>query len=134
MPGVACRGGLEGYGSSSATYESVWRAATPWHCEQSNRPVRHKNGRTFRVPLADASVTTEVGCLWVQVSAYPQRKHCDAKRCVWDISLNVDVSDYDAELDGVLSVRECDQKQCEYRRSLDPSTRIGFDSPPGTIG
>jgi hypothetical protein len=72
--------------------------------------------RAFRIPIGDASVATEVGCLWVQTAAYTRGKHCDAGQCRWDVELSVDVSDDDSELDGVVSVRECDDSGCEYRR------------------
>jgi hypothetical protein len=82
-----------------------------------------RRDQAFRIPLADATVSTMVDCLWIRVTTAVGLRHCSAGRCEWDVDLTIVTSDRHAEPTGVISVRDCERGRCTYRRIGEIETR-----------
>jgi hypothetical protein len=72
--------------------------------------------RTCRVPIADATVATSVGCLWIrEVSAYTSGRRCSHGRCSWNVHSTITTSHSDSLENVVVQKRYCADDACTYR-------------------
>jgi hypothetical protein len=73
--------------------------------------------RTFRVPVADATVATSVGCLWIrEVSTYSSHKRCSAGRCSWSVQVSISTSHSRSREDLLLQKGACRNGACTYEK------------------
>jgi hypothetical protein len=72
--------------------------------------------RIVRVPTPDASISTNLDCLWISVDPERQERRCTGHTCKHEVHVFIDVSDHRAQIEGLLKVSNCDSARCWYRR------------------